>query len=50
MDNVQKVNNVCNYFSLLSGRIGYGLDGRGVGVRGPVGLKIFSSPRRLGPT
>jgi hypothetical protein len=26
---------------------GYGLDNRGDGVRVPVGLKIFSSPRRL---
>jgi hypothetical protein len=25
---------------------GYGLDGRGVGVRIPVGAKFFSSPRR----
>jgi hypothetical protein len=25
---------------------GYGLDGRGVGVRDPVGSRIFSSPRR----
>jgi hypothetical protein len=25
---------------------GYGLDGRGVGVRVPVGSRIFSSPRR----
>jgi hypothetical protein len=25
---------------------GYGLDDRGVGVRMPVGLRIFSSPRR----
>jgi hypothetical protein len=25
---------------------GYGLDDRGVGVRDPVGLRIFSSPRR----
>jgi hypothetical protein len=25
---------------------GYGLDDRGVGVRVPVGTKIFSSPRR----
>jgi hypothetical protein len=25
---------------------GYGLDDRGVGVRVPVGSKIFSSPRR----
>jgi hypothetical protein len=24
----------------------YGLDGRGVGVRGPAGSRIFSSPRR----
>jgi hypothetical protein len=27
--------------------IGYGLDGRGVGVLGPIGSRIFSSPRRL---
>jgi hypothetical protein len=25
---------------------GYGLDGRGVGIRVPVGARIFSSPRR----
>jgi hypothetical protein len=28
---------------------GYGLDGRGFGVRFPVRLRIFSSPRRPDP-
>jgi hypothetical protein len=32
--------------SVVSIATGYGLDVRGVGVRVPVGSKIFSSPRR----
>jgi hypothetical protein len=32
--------------SLVVTATGYGLDGRGVGVRVPVGSRIFSSPRR----
>jgi hypothetical protein len=32
--------------SLVGIAIGYGLDDRGVGVRVPVGSRIFSSPRR----
>jgi hypothetical protein len=32
--------------SIVDKATGYGLDGRGVGVRVPVGLTIFSSPRR----
>jgi hypothetical protein len=46
-----------NLFTLISSNIGsqdsavgiatgYGLDDRGVGVRVPVGSRIFSSPRR----
>jgi hypothetical protein len=31
---------------VVSIAIGYGLDDRGVGVRVPVGSRIFSSPRR----
>jgi hypothetical protein len=50
MDNAQK-HNICT--RLGRGRdssvgivIGYGLNDRGVGVRVPVGSRIFSSPRR----
>jgi hypothetical protein len=32
--------------SVVGIAISYGLDGRGVGVRVPVGSRIFSSPRR----
>jgi hypothetical protein len=32
--------------SAVGTAIGYGLDGGGVGVRVPVGSRIFSSPRR----
>jgi hypothetical protein len=35
-------------YIVVSTATGYGLDGRGVGVRVPVGSKIFSSPRRAG--
>jgi hypothetical protein len=32
--------------SVLGTATGYGVDDRGVGVRVPVGSRIFSSPRR----
>jgi hypothetical protein len=32
--------------SIVGIEIGYGLDDRGVGVRVPLGSRIFSSPRR----
>jgi hypothetical protein len=32
--------------SVVSIATGYGLDGRGVGVRFPLGAKFFSAPRR----
>jgi hypothetical protein len=34
------------YLRILLSHLRYGLDGRGVGVRVPVGSRIFSSPRR----
>jgi hypothetical protein len=37
----------CYYcYSIVGIVTGYGLDGRGVGVRIPLGSRIFSSPRR----
>jgi hypothetical protein len=39
-----KINNVCTSTDGIA--IGYGLDDRGVGVRVPVGSRIFTSPRR----
>jgi hypothetical protein len=35
-----------NWDSVVGIATGYGLDDRGVGVRVPVGSRIFSSPRR----
>jgi hypothetical protein len=35
-----------NRHSVVGTATGYGLDDRGIGVRVPVGSRIFSSPRR----
>jgi hypothetical protein len=44
-----RLNNYRSRESVVGIAIGYGLDDRGVGVRVPVGSRIFSSPRRPDP-